>query len=106
MGRNAGKVLKHKEKDHIHDCESCNKYYVGDSTFAAHNSLVHSVDLLTDIEFENLASSDICDIKYGPETLRKTDLLERICVKEQKEKEEARRRRREKLEKEKLDKKE
>ena len=93
--------LGHGKKIIFMTVKSCNKYYVGDSTFAAHNSLVHSVDLLKD---ENLTSSDICDIKYGPETLIKTDLLERICVKEQKEKEEARRRRREKLEKEKLDK--
>ena len=44
---------KHKEKYHVHDCESCNNYLVGDSTFAAHNSLAHSGDLLKDIEFEN-----------------------------------------------------
>ena len=106
VGRNAGRILKHKEIDHVHDCEPCKSYCVGDSAFASHNSLVHIESLWTDIEYESLTSGDICDIKTGPETLRRTDLLDKICSKDQKEKEEARRSRREKLEKEKLDRKE
>ena len=63
--------LKQQKMDHVHDCEPCKRFFVGESAFARHNSLVHSESLLTDIEFESLTSGDICDIKTGPETLKK-----------------------------------
>ena len=51
--------------------------------------------MLQDIKFDNLTSGHMCDIRTGPETLRNTDLLERINAKEQKEKEQSGRQRRE-----------
>ena len=41
IGRNAARVVKHKEVKHVHNCEVCEDEFVGDTNFEKHKKLVH-----------------------------------------------------------------
>ena len=96
--------MAHKEIKHIHVCDLCNNCGKenGDEQFEEHNSFVHEngVKAFTDEEFNVLDEDQLSEIKNGPNTVRKTNLLERIKFikeEERKQKEEERRKRREKI---------
>ena len=94
-GRNLARVEKHKEVKHHHWCDPCGDWYFSDAIFAKHNLITHeNLDkTLTEKEIYELDEDDIINIKRGPDTPRKLDLIKRHELKEQKEKEERRSRR-------------
>ena len=104
VARNEARLNAHKEIKHNHTCEICNysKTYYGDVKFREHLELVHENGdkSLSDEEFNILETWQLSEIKKGPETVRKTKVLERIKISEEEErkkKEEERRKRREKV---------
>ena len=80
VGRNAARVIKHKEVKHVHNCDVCDDEFIGDTTFEKHNRLVHlnSDTLLSEKEFEELDEFEQQDISCGPDTPRKRDFMKRL----------------------------
>jgi hypothetical protein len=81
VGRNAARVIKHKEVKHVHKCDICGDEfeYIGDAEIKRHKNLVHhcAENILTEKEFEELTVSDQDNIRFGPDTPRKEDFMKR-----------------------------
>ena len=81
VARNKARLNVHKEIKHNHTCDICNnsKTYYGDVKFRDHLELVHEngSKSLTDEEFDMLETWEITEIKKGPETVRKANMLKK-----------------------------
>ena len=81
VGRNAARVIKHKEVKHVHKCDICGDKFehIGDAEIERHKNLVHhcAENILTEKELEELTDSDKDNIRFGPDTPRKEDFIKR-----------------------------
>ena len=77
VGRNAARVIKHKEVKHVHKCDIFGDEYIGDAEFQRHNNIVHhSAEIIfTEKEFEELRDCDKKDIRFGHDTPKKEDFM-------------------------------
>ena len=82
VGRNAARVIKHKEVKHVHICEVCEYEFIGDAEFERHKKLVHlnSDTVLTEKEFDELNDSEKEDIRCGPDSPRRQEFTKRYLL--------------------------
>ena len=82
VGRNAARVIKHKEVKLVHICEVCEYEFIGDAEFERHKKLVHlnSDTVLTEKEFDELNDSDKEDIRCGPDSPRRQEFTKRYLL--------------------------
>ena len=85
VARNEAKLEKHNKINHVHTCSICNytgKEYHGDNIFKICNEFVHlnGDKAFTYKEFSLLEKDQQLEIEKGPETVRKTSLVDNIKI--------------------------
>ena len=82
VGRNAARVIKHKEMKHVHIYEVCEYEFIGDAKFERYKKLVHlnSDTVLTKKEFDELNDSEKEDIRCGPDSPRRQEFTKRYLL--------------------------
>ena len=83
---NAARLIKQKKVKHAHSCEICEYDFTGDFGFLRHKKLVHfnSDTLLTEKSLMNWMISKRKDIRYGPDSPRRQDFMERYQLRKNK----------------------